>query len=137
MNQKTRKIITMYVGLHPRSNVEQLYLPRNEECRGLISIEDCVNGERKNLAPYALKSNEKFIIAATAELKLKKFINVQNRKERRKQRLNDWKEKALHGQLLRETENTDDVDRWKWLKRGELKRETNRLVFSSRTGSAS
>ena len=137
MDQKIRKIITMYVGLHPRSNVEQLYLPRCEGCRGLVSIEDCVNGERKNLAPYALKSNEKLIIAATAELKLKKFINVQNRKERRKQRLNDWKEKALHGQLLRKTESTNDVNRWEWLKRGELKRETNHFVFSSRTVSAS
>ena len=27
MDQKTRKIITMYGGLHPRSNVERLYLP--------------------------------------------------------------------------------------------------------------
>ena len=32
------------------------------------------NDERKNLALYALRSNEKLTIAATAELKLKKFI---------------------------------------------------------------
>ena len=50
------------------------------------------------------------IIAAAAKLKLKKFINVQNSQERRKQRLIKWKEKALHGQFLRETESTD---RWK------------------------
>ena len=35
MNQETRKIITMYGGLHPRSNVEQLYLPRSEGGRDL------------------------------------------------------------------------------------------------------
>ena len=29
-----------YGGLHPRSNVEWLYLPRNEEGRGLVTIED-------------------------------------------------------------------------------------------------
>ena len=85
-----------------------MYLPRSEGGRALVSIGDCVNSERENLALYALRSNEIFIIAATTELKLKKFINVQNRQERRKQHLIEWKEKALHGQFLRETESTDD-----------------------------
>ena len=67
----------MYGRLHPRSNVEQLYLPRSEEGRGLVSIEDCVSDERETLVLYALRSNEKLIIAAMTELKLKKFINVQ------------------------------------------------------------
>ena len=79
MDQKTRKIITMFGGQHPRSNVEWLHLPRNEGGRGVVSIENCVNGERENLALYALGSNENLIIAGTAELKLKQFINVQNR----------------------------------------------------------
>ena len=71
MDRKTRKIITMYGGLHPRSNVDRLYLPISEEGRVLASIEDCANDERENLALYALGSNEKLIIAATAELTLK------------------------------------------------------------------
>ena len=58
----------------------------------------------------------------TAKPKLKKFINVQNRQERRKQRLIEWKEKALHGQFLRETESTDDGNRLEWLKREKLKK---------------
>ena len=29
---------------------------------------------------------------------------------------------------MRETENTDDGNRWEWLKRGKLKRETESLV---------
>ena len=73
------------------------------------------------------KKNENLIIIATAELKLKKFINVQHKQERRKQRLTEWTEKALHGQFLKETENTDDRNRWQWLKQGELKRETESL----------
>ena len=122
MDRKTRKIITIYGGLHPRSNVEWFYLPRSEGSRRLVSIEDCVNDERENLALYALRSNEKLIIAATAKPKLNKFINVQNRQERRKQHLIEWKEKALHGQFLRETESNDDGNRSEWLKRGELKK---------------
>ena len=57
--------------LHPRSHAEQLYLPRSEGGRGLVSIEDCLNDERENLALYALGSNEKLVIVATAELNLK------------------------------------------------------------------
>ena len=131
MDRKTRNIITIYGGLHPEWNVEWLYLPRSKRGRGLVSIEDCVNDERGSLVLYALRSNEKLIIAATTELKLKKFINVQNRQERRKQRLSEWKEKALHGEFLRETESTDDGNRWEWLKRGELKLETEILLCAA------
>ena len=94
----------MYGGLNLTSNVERLYLSRTAGGRGLVIIQDCVNDEREKVVLYALGSDEKLITAATAELKLKKFINVQNRQERRKQRLIGWKEKALHGQFLRETE---------------------------------
>ena len=131
MDRETRKIITMYGGLHPRSNVERLYLPRSEGGRGLVSIEDCVNNERQNLALYAIRSNEKLTIAATTELKLEKFINVQNRLERRKQHLTEWKEKAVYSQLLRETESTDDGNRWEWLKQGKLKRETKSILCAA------
>ena len=62
----------------------------------------------ENLALYDLRSNEKFIIAATTEPKRKKFINVQKKQEERKQCLIEWKEKALQGQFLIETENTDN-----------------------------
>ena len=115
MDGKTRKIITTYGVVHPRSNVERMYLRRREGGSGLVSMEGCVNDERENVALYTLGSNAKRI-AATAELKLKMFINVQNKHERRKQRLIKWKEKALYGQFLRETESTDDGNRWKWLK---------------------
>ena len=69
MDQKTKKIITIYGGLHPRLNVERLH----QEGSGVVSIEDCVTGGRQNLALYALRSNE-VIITATAELKLKMVI---------------------------------------------------------------
>ena len=42
INKKTRKLFTIYRALHPKSNVERLYIPRNEGGRGLMSTEDCV-----------------------------------------------------------------------------------------------
>ena len=101
----------MYARVHPRC------------------IEDCVNEERKNVALYGRRSNKKLIIASTTELELKDFINVENRQERRKHRLIEWKEKALHGQFLSKTKNTDDGNRWEWQKQGgELKCETENVL---------
>ena len=37
----------MYGELHPKSNVDRLYIPRKEGGRGLISIEDCCVSKKK------------------------------------------------------------------------------------------
>ena len=36
--RKTRKLFTIYGALHPKSDVDRLYIPRKESGRGLISI---------------------------------------------------------------------------------------------------
>ena len=43
IDRKTRKLFTIYGALHPKSDVDRLYIPRKEGGRGLISIEDCVD----------------------------------------------------------------------------------------------
>ena len=67
-DRKTRKIITMYGGLHPSSNGKWLYLPKSEGGRGLASIEDCLNDDTEILALYGFRINGKLIIAGTTEL---------------------------------------------------------------------
>ena len=57
MDRKTRKVLNMYQALHPRSNVDRLYLPRSEGGKGLPSLEECVNAEKRSLGQY-LKMNE-------------------------------------------------------------------------------
>ena len=42
MDQRTRKLITMHKALHPRDNVDRLYVSRKGEGRGLTSIKDRV-----------------------------------------------------------------------------------------------
>ena len=41
IDRKTRKLFTIYGALHPKSDVDRLYIPRKEGGKGLISIEDC------------------------------------------------------------------------------------------------
>ena len=43
MDQRTRKIMTIHKALHPRGNVDRLYVLRKGEGRGLACIEDSVN----------------------------------------------------------------------------------------------
>ena len=81
IDQKTRKITTMYGGLYRRSNVERLYLPRSEGGSGVVITEDCVSDERQNLALYVLRSNEKRIITATAELNKAKTTSDRMKRE--------------------------------------------------------
>ena len=57
MGRKTRKILNMYQALHPRSSVDRLYLPCSEGGKGLLSLEECVNAEKRSLGQY-LKMNE-------------------------------------------------------------------------------
>ena len=42
IDRKSRKLFTMYGALHPKSDVDRLYIPKKEGGRGLISIADCV-----------------------------------------------------------------------------------------------
>ena len=43
MDQSTRKLMTMHKALHPRDDVDRLYVSRKEAERGLASIEDSVD----------------------------------------------------------------------------------------------
>ena len=49
---KTRKILTMNGIFHKKGNVDRLYINRKAGGRGLISVENCVRMEEKNLRNY-------------------------------------------------------------------------------------
>ena len=50
LDRKSRKKMTMYGGLHPKSDVDKLYVKRKEGGRGLISVERCIREEENSLA---------------------------------------------------------------------------------------
>ena len=56
LDRKTRKLLTIYEAPHPRSNVIRLYLLRREGGRGLISVEDAINTEERNINVYISQS---------------------------------------------------------------------------------
>ena len=55
MDQRTRKLMTMHKVLHPRDDVDRLYVSRKEGGRGLASIEDTVDASLQGLEDYIEK----------------------------------------------------------------------------------
>ena len=46
IDTKTRKLLNMHKMLHPKEDMERLYIPRKDEGRGLIEVETARNGWR-------------------------------------------------------------------------------------------
>ena len=57
MERKTLKLMTMNKALHPKADMERLYVSRENSERGLISVEECVRLEEHSLLDYLKKSN--------------------------------------------------------------------------------
>ena len=58
LDRRTRKLLTMNGGFHPRDCVTRLCVPRKDGGRGLISVEDCVNQARISQEYYVQSSEE-------------------------------------------------------------------------------
>ena len=101
IDKKTRKLFTIYGALHPKSDVDRLYITRKKGGRGLISIEDCVELAIRGLEVYVHGSEERLIQTARGD-KIDGLEAVSALKRSKKEkRLEDWEKKVLHGQYLR------------------------------------
>ena len=94
-----RKTLTMYEALHPKNDMDQLYLKRKHGGRGLISIETCVRSEENNLGLYMHESNEillkdlrKVGIFITEDLMEKEDFKKNSQNEFK----NNWHEKRMY-----------------------------------------
>ena len=63
MDERTRKLMTMYKAIHPRDDVDRLYVSRKEGGRGLASIEDSVDASIQRLEDYIQKHDGGLITA--------------------------------------------------------------------------
>ena len=132
LDRKTRKFLNMYQALHPRANVDRLYLPRSEGGKGLLSIEDCVNIEKRSLGQYVKNSEDELLRTAWEENLITEDEEPKIYKENRsKSRREGWKNKTMHGQFLRQTNDLASNDTWQWLQRGELKKETEGMIMAA------
>ena len=101
-DRETRKLFTIYGALHSKADVHRLYIPRKGG-RGLISIEDCVELVIRGLEVYVHGSEERLIQAGRGDkIDVLEVASVLKSSKKEKS-LEDWEEKFLHGQYLRQT----------------------------------
>ena len=80
---------------------------------------------------YVRNNHEKLMTAAredsNEDLETEKEF-MQRKHCKRKGR---WCEKVLHGQCPRQTKDVVSKESWRWLKEGNIKRETESLIFAA------
>ena len=64
LDRRTRKLMTILSALHPKSNVDRLYIPRKEGGRGLQGVVETVNLTNFGLENYVKESRERLVSAA-------------------------------------------------------------------------
>ena len=116
--------MTMHKTLHPRYDVDRLYVPRKKGGRGLASIEDSVDTSMQRLEDN-IEKYERGLITAIRN-------NTDNTIDNRmtKTRKQKWEEKQLHGRFKRLINISHDKT-WTWLRKGNFKRETESLLMAA------
>ena len=115
----------MHKALHPRDGVDRLYVSRKEGGRGLVSIENSVDASIHRLEDY-IEKHEGGLITATRN-------DTDNTKTHgmtitRKQK---WEEKQAYGRFKRLISVISHEKTWTWLRKGNLKRETESLQIAA------
>ena len=128
MDRKTRKLLTIYRAFHPKGDVDRLYFERKKGGRGLIGVEDCVNIEVESLRQYVQQSDEKLLKEVNDESMLEKG---KTKNDIREEKLENYKQKTLHGKFYTNTQEGRDDCTWTWLCKGDLKKETEGMLMAA------
>ena len=106
MNQRTRKLMTLRKALHPRDDVNRLYVSRKEGGRELTCIEDSVDASTQRLEDCIQKRGGRLITAIRNNTD-----NIRNNRTtiNRKQK---WEEKQLNGCFKRLISNISHEKTW-------------------------
>ena len=106
MDQRTRKLMTMHKALHPKDDIDRLYVSRKEGGRGLASIEDSVDASIQRLDNY-IKKYKGGLITATRNNTDNTIANRMTITRKQK-----WEEKQLYGPFKRLINNISHEKTW-------------------------
>ena len=98
LDRKSRKTMTMYGGLHPKSDIDSLHVKKKEGGRGLISVERCTREEENSLRFYVANSEENLIRGVSAAKTINERETI-TRAELKKQKVKELKEKRSEKQM--------------------------------------
>ena len=93
-------------------------------------MEDVIDLAIIGLERYVCNSTEKLLTAARAANEYEGDCEDEYKLRKKNERCLAWKEKTLHGQFLRQTDDEVGNDRWGWLKNTGLKRGTEAMIMA-------
>ena len=125
MDETTRKLMVMHKALHPRDDVDRLYVSRKEGGRGLASIEDSEDTSIQRLKDYIEKREGKLITT------IRNNTNDTRTSGTTITRKQKWEEKQLYGRFKLLINNISHEKTWTRLRKGNLKRETESLLIAA------
>ena len=113
-------LLTLNGALYPRSNTDR-YLPCTEGGSWLISIEKCIRQEEHGLSDYVRNKAQEPVIGCLQHLVLEQTAS-EYKVRRKKEKEEEWRKKALHGQFVTRIEASEDT--WGWLKTDPVNKES-------------
>ena len=122
MDQRTRTLMTMHKALHPRDNIDRLYVSRKEGRRGLASIKDNAS---IRLEDY-IEKHEGGLITTTRNDTDNTMANRMTITRKQK-----WEEKQLYGHFKQLINKISHDKTWMWLRKGNLKRKTESFLIAT------
>ena len=100
----------------------------------MISCESCVRREENNLSWY-VRNSEEALLRKVGDSNVVNISEAVDPKEYKvnevKETENEWKQKRMHGQYVREKEGSDWDRTWQWIAKGDLKGCTEALICSA------
>ena len=124
MDQRTIKLMTMHKALYPRDVLDRLYVSRKEGWRRLANTEDSVDASTQRLVDY-IEKHEGGLITATRNNTNDTMTSRTTITWKQK-----WEEKQHYGRFKRLI-NISHKKTLTWLRKGNLKRETESLQIAA------
>ena len=106
--------MSMRKALHPRDDVDRLYVSREKGGRGLASIEDSVNASIQRLEDN-IEKHEGGLITAIRNDTDNTMTNRMTITRKQK-----WSEKQFYGRFKRLINNISHEKTWTWLRKGKF-----------------
>uniref|UniRef100_A0A7N8XHF5 Reverse transcriptase domain-containing protein n=1 Tax=Mastacembelus armatus TaxID=205130 RepID=A0A7N8XHF5_9TELE len=122
---KTRKLLTMHGGLHPKSSILRLYAKRKEGGRGLVSVRATIQDETAKIHEYIRKM-------APSDGILSEYLRQQKPDAEDEEQEPSWQDKPLHGMYHRQIQEVADIEKsYRWLEKAGLKDSTEALIVAA------
>ena len=117
--------MTMHKALYPSDDVDRLYVSKKEGGRGLASIDDTVDASIQRLEDNTEKRERELI--TTIRNDTNNTIDERMTTTRKQK----WEGKQLYGRFKLLINNISHQKTWTWLRKGNLKRETESLLTAA------